>query len=136
MSGEARIGHVETFVALSDVERGDDGVPWSLTVHLVLAGVSAVAKVWLAQDGFETPLAEFFDALAGDSLGWRGTREWTAYEGGLRLGATMDALGHVTIAVELHEASGPDGWLVRGDVPLDAGQLAQVAVDVRRLLEP
>ena len=133
MSAEARIGHVDTYLVLSNPEIGNEGEPWSVNVRVELAGVRAETKVWL---GLEAPLVGFFDALARDSSGWAGTKQWAADEGGLRLGATMDALGHVTITVELHEASGPDGWHVKGDVPLDAGQLAQVAVDVRRLLEP
>ena len=136
VAGEARIGHVHTFLALSNPEIGTEGEPWSVDVRLELAGARADTKVWFGPRGVEVPLTEFFDGLAQDSSGWEGTREWAAYEGGLRLGATMDAFGHVTITVELREASGPDGWLVRGDVPLDAGQLEQVGSEVRRLLTP
>jgi hypothetical protein len=38
------------------------------------------------------------------------------------------------VTVELREHSG-GGWLVRGDVPLDAGQLEQVARDVRQFMK-
>ena len=52
------------------------------------------------------------------------------------LGATMDALGHVTRPrSSCMRRRGPGRLACQGDVPLDAGQLGQVARDVRRLLE-
>jgi hypothetical protein len=38
-------------------------------------------------------------------------------------------LGHVQVSVELREYAG-HGWLVRGDVPVEAGQLEQLSRDL------
>ena len=65
----------------------------------------------------------------------RGEKNWETYEGGLRLSCTSDRLGHIAVSVELYERSGQDGWFVQGDVPLEAGQLDQLAVDAARFLE-
>ncbi|HLG10053.1 MAG TPA: DUF6228 family protein [Gaiellaceae bacterium] len=126
-----RIGHERVFLRLSDPAIGRDG-PWSVHAHLSLPNLRADAEVWFGPPP-ESSMPDFFDALAQEWRGWSGERTWEAYEGGLRLGATIDALGHVSLGVELRERSA-DGWLVRGDVPLDAGQLDQVARDVRSLL--
>lgn len=89
--------------------------------------------MWLAD--VEAPLTELFDELAEQWQAWDGAKEWRAYEGGLALAAVNDGLGHVTLAVELSELSGGGGWLVRGEVPLDAGGLGDLARDVRRFVD-
>jgi Family of unknown function (DUF6228) len=87
--------------------------------------------VWLS--AAEQPLGAFFDELAAGWRGWDGDRRRDAHEGGLTMICTNDARGHITIAVELWEHS-RYGWVVRGDVPLDAGQLDDVARAAHRLL--
>ncbi len=66
--------------------------------------------------------------------GWDDVREWRSYEGGLALGCSHDRLGHITMTVELNQGSGGFGWLARGDVQIDAGQLDEIALGVRALL--
>jgi hypothetical protein len=126
-----QIGHERVYLCLSDPEVGRDG-PWSVHAQLRLPNLQAHAEVSFGPPP-EQPLPDFFEALAREWRGWSGVRTWEAYKGGLRIDATVDALGHVALAVELRERSW-DGWLVRGDVPLDAGQLDGVARDVRGLL--
>ena len=72
--------------------------------------------------------SEFFDDLARELAWVEGRQEWEAEEGGLGLFCTGDRLGHITVTVELREGP-PERWLVRGDVPLDAGQLELGAGD-------
>ena len=136
---EFRFGFDGAFLALSDIHEGSStrsakGELWDVHALLVLEGVRAETKVWLSD--LDTPLSAFFRDLAEAWRGWDGAKTWETYEGGLRLVCTSDRLGHVTVSVELHEQSGPDGWLVHGEVPIEAGQLEQLAADVTRFLEP
>jgi hypothetical protein len=70
----------------------------------------------------------------GELARLEGVEAWAAYEGGggLALACEHDGLGHITLTVELQEGAGY-GWLVRGDVPLEAGRLDVVARELRRL---
>lgn len=134
---EIRIGHEKWFLLLSDVWEGDstrssEGELWAMHTQLILPRLQAQARVWL-NDALDPPLAAFFNDLAEHWRGWDDAREWRSYEGGLGLSCTHDGLGHVTMTVALRELSG-DGWLVEGDVPLDAGQLEQVAFDMTRFV--
>jgi uncharacterized protein DUF6228 len=136
---EVRFGFDGASLALSDVHDGSStrsahGELWAVNAVLALAGVHAEARVWLSD--LDAPLNAFFHDLADNWRGWKGTKEWATYEGGLRLSCTSDRLGHIAVSVDLHERSGPDGWFVQGDVPLEAGQLEQLAADVARFIEP
>ena len=61
----------------------------------------------------------------------RSASAWETYEGGLRLSCTCDRLGHVSVLVDLHDLSSPDGdgWHVQGVVPVEAGQLEGLAAE-------
>ena len=133
-----KVGHERVFLALSDVHDGEttrsrSGELYGFHAHLALPNLRADTLVHLGPP-VEAPLREFFDDLAAHWRGWEGEKTWEAYEGGLTLSCTHDRLGNILVTIELHEFSGGIGWLVRGDVPLDAGQLEQVARDVRRFL--
>jgi hypothetical protein len=129
---QVTIGHERVFLVLADDDeaRSPRGELWSMRASLTLPNLRAQGQVWLS--GGEQPLGEFFDALAADWRGWDGQRRWEAHEGGLTMVCTNDARGHITISVELWEHS-RYGWVVRGDVPLDAGQLEAVARHAHRL---
>lgn len=135
---ELKIGHEREFLRLSDVHNGRSarsrsGALDSFHAHLELPRLRADTHVLLSTPALEQPLSDLFDELAEHWRGWDGAKEWHAYAGGLALWCTNDGGGHVTIVVELREASG-HGWLVRGEVPLDAGQLGGLARDVRRFV--
>jgi Family of unknown function (DUF6228) len=137
---ELEIGHERVFLRLTDVHdglttRSRGGRLDSVHVHLALPNLRADAHVWLAPPGVQAPLTELFDELAEHWRAWDGAKRWRAPEGGLALAAFNDGLGHVTLAVELHEVSG-GGWRVRGEVPVDAGALEDLARDVRRFVDP
>ena len=134
---EIKIGHEREFLLLSDFYEGEStrsskGELWSVHVHIALSNLRADARVWL-NDVLDPPLVGFFHDLAESWRGWDGVREWRAYEDGLALSCTHDGLGHVTTTVELRPLSAA-GWLVRGDVPLDAGQLEQIAYELDRFM--
>ena len=136
---EVRFGFDGASLALSDVYDGSStrsahGELWAVSAVLALDGVRAEARVWLSD--LDTPLNAFFRDMADNWRGWEGAKEWGTYEGGLRLSCSRDGLGHIAVSVDLHERSGPDGWFVQGDVPLEAGQLEQLAADVTRFIEP
>jgi hypothetical protein len=125
---EVRIGHEAAYLLLADPEIGRDGEPWSVQTTLALAGLRADAKVWL---GLEPGLPDYFTKLAQEWRGWDGAQSWAAYEGGLRLEAKADGLGHVTLSVQLRSLQ---DWIAEGEVMLDAGQLESVARELSALL--
>jgi hypothetical protein len=132
---EVKIGHEREFLLLSDIHGGSStrstaGELASMQASLSLPHLRAETQVWLVW-GVETALSDLFDDLAANWRGWKGVKKWEAYEGGLALGCSSDRLGHITITVELRQLS-HNGWLVRGDVPLDAGQLELVAQQMRQ----
>lgn len=128
------IGNDRVFLALSDVHAGTStrsrrGELWSVHARLVLPHLTAETQVHLSDSASELSLVGYFADLATDWRGWSGARTWATYEGGLALSGDHDGLGHLRISVELRERSS-DGWLVRGDVPLDAGKLDQLPKDL------
>jgi uncharacterized protein DUF6228 len=129
---QLRVGHHNAYLVLSDenATRSPTNELWSLSAALTLPNLQARGDVWLS--GSEVPLGEFFDSLAADWRGWEAERRWEAYEGGLTLDVQNDARGHASISVELWEHS-QHGWVVRGEVPLDPGQLEDVARGAHRL---
>jgi hypothetical protein len=136
---EITFGFDGATLTLSDVHAGAStrsraGELWSVHAVLILHGARAETHVWLSE--LDMPLDAFFRGLADSLHGWEGTKEWATYEGGLRLSCTADRLGHISVLVELRERSGPDGWCVQGEVPLEAGQLERLAAAVARFLEP
>ena len=57
-------------------------------------------------------------------------KKWTSLEGELNLVCTADRLGHIAIEATLFE--GFDGWSVRNTFYVDAGQLEQLASDMKK----
>jgi hypothetical protein len=84
------------------------------------------------------PVKPFFDDLAASWRGWDGERQWTALEGEVRLSATHDGLGTVTLAVELrsgHYTDAGASWSARGVLYLDAGGLDALARQAAQLTD-
>ena len=73
-------------------------------------------------------LPEFFAQMARDWRGWVDTREWEAFEGELRLSATMDRTGHISLVVELENGFGLK-WTAKAILVLEAGQLDRLAAE-------
>jgi hypothetical protein len=136
MAQEVKIGHEGAFFALADEGEGSSmptrssrGELWGFDAALVVPGLVARTRVHLADPALEASLPEFFAELAAEWNGWTGERRWASYEGGLSLLCAHDGLGHVTVAVRLAEANSR-AWTADGIVPVDAGQLDQVARDL------
>ena len=131
---EIKIGRDDEFLLLSDEfedssTRSEEGELWRICAELSLPGLRASTQAGIVW-GVDASLSEYFDDLAQNWRGWKGVKKWEAYEGGLGLFCTSDRLGHITVTVELSEPP-PDGWLARGNVPLDAGQLEPLAREMR-----
>jgi Family of unknown function (DUF6228) len=132
---ELKIGHERTYLLLTDVHdglstRSRSGKLDSVNVELVLPHLRASSHVSLGQ---ERPLDEYFAELAVEWRAWPGAKEWKTYEGGLVLSCLNDARGHIAVGVTPRDNS-MAGWLVHGDVPLDAGQLDELARDMARFV--
>jgi hypothetical protein len=124
---ELRIGREDEVLVLTGTSLGFDA-------ELTLPGLRAVTDVSLTDANLERPLSEFADDLAQHWRGWHGTKQWQTYGGQLKLTSGHDGRGLVNTVVELREFSG-NGWVVPGEVLLDAGQLEQFARQARRFWE-
>lgn len=155
------IGYGDAILRLS---RGNHGpgfggrALWLVAVDLEDDMLEARTNVLLGPD-CEPSLSEFFEDLAAHWKGWKGTKDWdcmdslqfmigleggfrdcidpvhgrVGFEGGLKLSCTHDGLGHIAINVELRPESGAR-WVARSFVAVHAGQLHEIAADLRRLL--
>lgn len=75
----------------------------------------------------------FFDDLAKHWKGWSDTKSWTSLEGGLRLEATTDGLGHIYLRVILRAIEIAAGWRVQTTLLIEAGQLDRLAIDAKNV---
>ena len=101
-------------------------------LHVLIHGpVEAAARVY--DDHFEA-LTEYFRDLAGHWRGWSGTKKWESLEGHVRLQASADRTGHITLRVRLRDDAAGDDWSVETALVLEAGQLAAIADGVARHL--
>ncbi len=140
---QLRIGFAGSSLVLSDVHEGRSTRSASGTLDFVnavleLPGVRAETRVSLA-DGIDVPLADVLDDICSHWREWSGIdnpKRWSTYEGGLALSFVHDGLGHVGMTVELSEGSGGWGWFLRGDVPIEVGQLEDLVKATRRFFAP
>jgi hypothetical protein len=106
-------------------------------VTMELAGIRAATRVYLYQ---VEDLARFFEAMAVESQGWEGRKQWTSIEDEFEMICTTDGLGHVCTQATLREIrdSGvtgcPGGWEAKGTLILEAGSLDRIARKLRRFL--
>ena len=115
--------------ALADA---DGGYVREAAVELADSGLHArgVVDIQCPDSGRDTDLAEFFQELAGSWRGWAGARTWRSLCGCLRLEATHDGVGHVSLAATL--APLYEAWSARVVVQVEAGeQISQLAADLR-----
>jgi hypothetical protein len=131
VSREVKIGNEQSFLLLSDEQdassaRSSFGAVWTFHARLVVPHLVAETRVHLTDPAIESSLPDWFADLSAPWRGWAGERVWATYEGGLRLSCTHDGLGHIQTHVRLREAS-LQAWSVEADIPLDAGQLDEVA---------
>jgi len=72
--------------------------------------------------------------MASESYGWTDIKSWAAIEEDLELNASVDRAGHVTIAIRMRCASGPDPWNLTTSIETELGQLPELAKRARRVL--
>ena len=72
-----------------------------------------------------------FESIAPDWCGWSGFKEWAALGDDLRLRATSDLTGHVSLSVIMRVYDGEE-WRLQGWLTLEAGQLGMLSGSVRR----
>jgi hypothetical protein len=138
-SRSLRIGHEKAFLFLSDEYDGastrsrQDGQLWAMRTRLRVPQLEASALVHLT-DSQDTSLPEFFAELVPQWRGWDGIAEWRASEGGLTLSCTHDGRGTISMGTELRDMH--LDWVVRAIVPIDAGALEQLALDVAAFFAP
>jgi hypothetical protein len=125
------MGHEDSFLLLSEEQdtspsRSPEGEVWIFHARLVVPHLVAETRVHLTDPAIESSLPDWFAELSAQWRGWEGERVCETYEGGLRLSCTHDGLGHIQTRVRLREAS-LQAWSVEADIPLDAGQLDEVA---------
>ena len=64
--------------------------------------------------------------MARSWRGWEGEKDWVSLESGMRLVATSDGRGHVSLWVVLAEGM-PGQWSVHVELRLEAAQLDRLA---------
>jgi hypothetical protein len=109
------------------LRRRDGGEYFRVTIRA--SGLTASAQVYAFE--LDGGLVQFLEGVAASWRGWEGEKAWTSLEGELRFVCRSDSLGHITIEVTLNQASA-GGWSVRDDFHVDAGQLEQIAANVKR----
>ncbi len=95
--------------------------------------LSAFTKVY-AFEPHET-MTQFFESLAANWAGWRGEKQWSSLEGELSFVCTSDSLGHVALEITLACGLSEDDWSVRKVVHLEAEQLEQVALSIKKFFK-
>jgi hypothetical protein len=105
---------------------GYDGC--NFDVSLVSTPLSASVRVYDIQpQGW----SEFFSDLAASWKGWSGVKERESLEGHLKLIATADALGHISLRVKLRDVIPGADWRAEGILVVEAGQLYAIAAHAK-----
>lgn len=73
-----------------------------------------------------------FDEMARDWMGWEGTKTWASLEEELRIEATEDLTGHISLVVTMRDCCDPANWRLKTTLELEAGQLSEIAKAVRK----
>ena len=81
------------------------------------------------------PPSALFDEMARDWMGWQGTKTWAALDDELRIEATEDLTGHISLVVTMRDHSDPANWLLKATLELEAGQLSDLAKAVRKAFQ-
>ena len=100
-----------------------------ITVQVEGASVRAKSDNYPGGDG----LPQFFEAMAKEWRGWKGTRDWKSPMGGFSLEADHDGRGHV--ALEINFGPAPDGWRFTATLQLAPGELEGIAIELREMFK-
>jgi hypothetical protein len=111
-----------------EVPRGADADGWFL-VSLEGGELSASVRVY---DIHPHHWSLFFEQLAEHWRGWPGERSHESLEHHLRLSASTDSLGHISLRLLLRGIDSGSNWRAEETLFLEAGQLERVAKAARR----
>lgn len=104
----------------------------SFTALLEGAKFSSRTSVSMYMSG---PPSTLFDEMARDWKGWRGTKTWAALEDELRLEASADSTGHISLTITMRDYVDPANWRLKATLELEAGQLPELAKAVAKAFE-
>ncbi len=79
------------------------------------------------------PPSLLFDEIAAEWRGWKKEKEWAALEDELRLTATSDHTGHITLRVVMRDSGHANGWRLDASLVLESGQLEALAQEVSKV---
>jgi hypothetical protein len=109
-----------------------------LPLALSAAGLSVQSMLELTDWGGPVDgLLSYFEALASEWRGWVGSKAWADDSGVVSFSATHNGMTEVALREELKPYYGSDGagaWLVDAIVPIEAGQLPDIATKMRAML--
>jgi hypothetical protein len=81
------------------------------------------------------PPSALFDEMARDWMGWEGTKTWASLEHELRIEATEDLTGHISLVVIMRDCCDPADWRLKATLELEAGQLSDLSKAVRKAFQ-
>ena len=90
----------------------------------------AVTIVAPEGDEEERTLAEFFDWVYEDRLGWDGEREWQSALGELRMTCVHDQINTVKLRVQLRGGVVPQ-WTVIAELHMDPGRFHRIGANAQ-----
>ncbi len=99
-------------------------------VILKAKDLTASAKVYAFEPHSE--LAQYFSDLAVHWKGWKGEKKWSSLEGEFTLSCNSDGQGHIAMEVILKSGLYEDDWTVQTELNIDAGQLEEIASNIKR----
>jgi hypothetical protein len=85
------------------------------------------ASAFVENPGFGQPPTVLFDDIAKQWSGWKGIKTWDAMEGELRISATSDSTGHITIHFEVPGNNVTACWSAKFTIVVEAGQVERLA---------
>jgi hypothetical protein len=106
---------------------------FELVASLVSPHLAAHVRVYDVQP---QSWAEFFAELAQHWRGWKGAKERESLEHHLRIVATADSLGHISLRVHLRDMLSDANWRAEDVITVEAGQLESIAARAKRYFAP
>ena len=85
-----------------------------------------------AFDPNDDGLPKFLQSMASNWRGWDGQLKWTSLEGEFELRCEHDGLGHVATTAALLSNPSVHGWTGKIRFEIPAGELEQIANEIKR----
>lgn len=89
----------------------------------------AASIVTPESDDEERTLAEFFDWIYEDRLGWDGEREWQSEQGALRLHCVHDQINAIKVSVRLRGGFHVAQWTATALLLMDPGRFHRLGAN-------